>query len=354
MELGLVLDGDDTLVSTYEPRQNSHEGGLACTCATRYQDVEPGSDCSLEKPDQLLRQEPRGRQCIEVAEPIRWMPPDGDAHGPSWRRQRGVQPAAFRQRHRHRWARAIEPCAGRAVRVPMHELDQPGLVCKRRRQYVPMAALEDKASFGSVDPHFLDLWIREMLGQRPKRSHCREDAAPHLLGLFMGRWRRRLTLLLTHDSTDELVDPVLIVDAQAGAIAPRQLSGKLHLDERTQARLGCRRIMCHHGVQTRAAHRPATTAIASSGPDIGSSTPSAAPGSATTAARCMVAAANTNAAACFAGTATIKPPETAARTSTPSANVETVGRSGAPPIMRRSTLAPGAVVGAPEIGMKTR
>src|ERR1700737_2868081 len=144
MQLGLVLDGDHALIRTYEARQNSHEGGLAGTSAARNQDVEPGSDGSLEKCDQLFRQEPRGRQCVEVAESIRWMAPDGDAHWPSWWRQRSVQPAAFRQRHRHGWARASGPGAGRAVRVPMDELDQPRLVRKRRRQYVPAAALEDK------------------------------------------------------------------------------------------------------------------------------------------------------------------------------------------------------------------
>ena len=55
----------------------------------------------------------------------------------------------------------------------------------------------------------------------------------------------------------------------------------------------------------------------------------------------------------FPVTATTRPPETAARTSTPSAKGATVGWSAVPPTRRRSTFAPGGIGGTPVTGMNT-
>jgi hypothetical protein len=85
----------------------------------------------------------------------------------------------------------------------------------------------------------------------------------------------------------------LIVHAQARAVAASELGCKLCLDERPDTSFSGR--WCDgnydHDDLIPSAYRPDAIAIASSGLEMGASVAYAAPGSATTAARCIVAAA---------------------------------------------------------------
>src|SRR6266702_4176991 len=254
------------------------------------------------------------------------MTADRDAHRSRRRRQRCMQPAALRQGHRHRRARAVEARARRPVGVPVHQLDEASFIGEWRWDGMPAATLEDETRARAVDSHLLHVGIGEVLCQWAKRGHRSKDAAPQKLGLVDGDRRRCLPLLLAHNAADLLVDPLLVLDMQPGAVPACQLGRELGFDERPDAPFCCRKGggRCSHG-HLRVAEREAARAMASSALATGISAPSAAPGSTTTAARCIVAAAKTNAAATFAGTATMSPPEAAATTSTPSANGATVG-----------------------------
>src|SRR5260370_27348525 len=191
------------------------------------------------------------------------------------------------------------------------------------------SGLENETGLRAVDAHLLHFRIREMLRERTKWSDRCEDSPPELLRLFVSRSRQARTLLLADYSPNELVDPTLVVHAQARAVAARELGRKFGLHERPDTSFGgwCRDGGYDHEDLFLFPYRPDAMAIASSGLEMGASVAYAAPGSATTAATCLVAAAKTKAAASLAGTATTKPPETAPCTSPPSANGTTVGGS---------------------------
>jgi hypothetical protein len=155
------------------------------------------------------------------------------------------------------------------------------------------AALENKTGFRAVDAHLFHFRIRQMLSKRSKWCDRSEDAAPELLRLFV-IWRRQgRALFLADYSPNELVDPTLIVHSQSRAVAPSELRCELGFDERSYTGFGGRRCgrRYDHVDLMSFLYRPEAMAIASSGLDIGVSLAYAAPGSATTAARCMVAAA---------------------------------------------------------------
>jgi hypothetical protein len=122
----------------------------------------------------------------------------------------------------------------------VHELDESGLIRERRWENVAAAALEDKTRLRAVDAHLLHLRVREMLRERTKWSDRREDAPPELLRVFMSGSRRGRTLVLADNSSDQLVDPALIVHPQARAVTASELGCKLCLDERPDTSFGGR------------------------------------------------------------------------------------------------------------------
>ncbi len=132
-----------------------------------------------------------------------------------------------------------------------------------------------------------------MLRERAKWSDRREDATPELLRLFICGRRQRDALLLADYSPNELVDPTLIVHPQARPIAASELGCKLGLDKRSDTSFGGRRGegSYDHEHLICSLYRPDAMAIASSGLEMGASVAYAAPGSATTATRCIVVAA---------------------------------------------------------------
>jgi len=79
-----------------------------------------------------------------------------------------------------------------------------------------------------------------MLGERTKRSDRREHSTPELLRVFMSGRRQRRTLLLADYSSNELVDPRLIVHPEARPIAASELGCKFGLDKRPDTSFGGR------------------------------------------------------------------------------------------------------------------
>ncbi len=153
--------------------------------------------------------------------------------------------------------------------------------------------LENETGLRAGDAHLFHVRIREMFRERTKWSDRCEDSPPELLRLFVSGSRQARTLLLADYSPNELVNPTLIVHAQARAIAARELGRKFGLHERPDTNFGgwCRDGGYDHEDLFPVPHRPDAMAIASSGLEMGASVAYAAPGSATTAARCIVAAA---------------------------------------------------------------
>src|SRR5438046_4997762 len=149
--------------------------------------------------------------------------------------------------------------------------------------------------------------------------------------------------LIADLAADELVDPALVVDAKPGALPERKLRCQARHDSRAHAGFGVKR---DHGWEA--------TARAWSGAPTGSSFPGGAPGVAMTATSLMTSAAYTKAGACRDVTATMKPPGTTPRTSTPSANGTTAGWSDVPEMTSRSIFEPTVAGGASFTGMKTR
>src|SRR5450759_1037290 len=245
-----------------------------------------------------------------------------------------MQAAAFRQGHRHSGTRAVKPGASRSVRVPVNELDQCVFVVERRGHCLAPAGPEDEAGFGAVDPHLLDVRVRQMLRERAERCHCGKDSPPGFLRLDAIE-----AGLFSDEATDELIDPSLIFDTQARSIAPRELGDQLGLDAGTDA--GLDSSCCLRDV-----HGWAATASACSAVETAPSAPAAVPLPAMMAVRCIPAAAYTNAGACLDDTTTTNPPATDAWTSTPSAKGDTERWSGAPSTTIRSTLDPGGTGGA--------
>jgi hypothetical protein len=113
----------------------------------------------------------------------------------------------------------------------MHQLDEPGLVCKRWRQDVAAAAFEYEAGFRAVDANLLYLGIREVFRQRTKRSDRAEDATPQLFGLLRRPWGRGLARLFADHATHELINPALVLNPQACAVAARELGRQLRLNQ---------------------------------------------------------------------------------------------------------------------------
>jgi len=209
-----------------------------------------------------------------------------------------MQPAAFGKRHRHGWTGPVEPGARRSVRIPVNKLDQRILVGEWRGDRLAPARPENEAGFGAVDPHLLDVRVRQVLRERPERRHRRKDSPPSLLRLHAVELG-----LLCDETSDELIDPVLVFDTKARPIAPRELGGELGLDASANAGLdggGCMQD----------AHGWAATDIACSSEDTAPSVPAAAPVPAMIAVRCIPAAAYTNAGACLDETTTTSPPGT--------------------------------------------
>ncbi len=155
------------------------------------------------------------------------------------------------------------------------------------------AALENKTGLRAVDAHLLHFRIREMLRERTKWCNRREDAPPELLRLFVSGRRQSRALFLADYSPDELVDPTLIVHPQARPIAASELGCKFGFDERPDTSFGARWNdgSYDHDDLILSVYCPDAMAIASSGLEMGASVAYAAPGSATTAARCIVVAA---------------------------------------------------------------
>ena len=189
-----------------------------------------------------------------------------------------MQPAALGQRHGHGRARAIKARAGRPVRVPVHELDQRRLILERGRDLHSQSAAEHEARLGAVDPHLLDVGVGKMFRQRPQGSHRGEHVLPHELPVFLGVLG---TPFVADDAADQLIDPPLVLDAQARALAARQLVREQRLDAQADTLLN----------GAGGDHCWATTASAWSGAPMGLSDPTAAPGPATTATRRMTSAA---------------------------------------------------------------
>ncbi len=122
-----------------------------------------------------------------------------------------MQAATFGQGHRHRGTGTIQSRARRAVRVPVDELHESGFIRERRWKNVAAAALENETGLRAVDAHLLHLRIREMLRERTKRGDRCEHSTPELLRLFMSGRRQRCTLVVADYSSNELIDPKLIV-----------------------------------------------------------------------------------------------------------------------------------------------
>src|SRR5450759_3780500 len=166
-----------------------------------------------------------------------------------------MQAAAFRQGHRHSGTRAVNPGASRSVRVPVNELDQCVFVVERRGHGLAPDGTEDEAGYGAVDPHLLDVRVRQMLRERAERCHCGKDSPPGFLRLHAIE-----VGLLSDEATDELIDSSLVFGTQARSIAPRELRGKLGLDAGTDA--GLDSSCCLRDVHGWAATASACSAVA--------------------------------------------------------------------------------------------
>src|SRR5713226_9555228 len=175
------------------------------------------------------------------------MAPDRDAHRSRRRRKGCVQPAALRKGQGHSWAGAVEPGARRAIGIPVDELDEPGLVGKRRWEDLAATAFENETGLRAVDAHLLHLGVSEVFRQWAERRDRAEDATPELLGLLGRPGRRGQALVLANHATHQLVDPRLVFGPQAGAIAARELGCQLGLDHGADTSLGGRRADRYYG-----------------------------------------------------------------------------------------------------------
>src|SRR5207302_11505512 len=84
MDLGLVLDGHNALVSRYQPAENAHQRGLPGAGAAGHQHVQAPEDGRLQERSQRRRQETSCREGLESSEPARRMAPDGDGKRARW------------------------------------------------------------------------------------------------------------------------------------------------------------------------------------------------------------------------------------------------------------------------------
>ena len=143
-----------------------------------------------------------------------------------------MQPASFRKGHRHRRAGAIETGARSAVGIPMHEVHEGGFVCEGRRNFMTTPAFEDEAGLRAVDTNLFHVWVCEVLRQRAERCHRRKDPLQKLLGLLALHRRHGSSLLVSDNTSDELVNPRLVVDTYTREVTSCQLGRKLGLDAR--------------------------------------------------------------------------------------------------------------------------
>jgi hypothetical protein len=129
----------------------------------------------------------------------------------------------------------------------MHEVDEGGLVRERGLNFMAPAGLEDEASLSAVDTDLFDIGIGEMLSEWTKRRHCREYPPPELLRLCAIRRRQGASLLLSNHAPNELIDPDLVIDSQARAVAAGQLGCEFGLDACADVRLDSGSVPGHHG-----------------------------------------------------------------------------------------------------------
>src|SRR5579859_4118558 len=112
-----------------------------------------------------------------------------------------------------------------------------------------------------------------MLCQWTERRDRREDAAPELFRI------RRIEILSGDQPSDQLVNPLLVFDPEAGSVAAGELDRKLRFD-----------TSANHVFDTRhSVHGVSATWIAWSVVETADSVPPDEPGSAITAARCNTA-----------------------------------------------------------------
>jgi hypothetical protein len=124
----------------------------------------------------------------------------------------------------------------------MDKLDERILVLERRRNSLAPTAPEYEACLGAVDAHLLYVGVGKVLCQWAQRRHRSEDPPPEVLRLGAVE----LALFADH-APHELVDPALVVHAQASAVASRQLGAQLGFDPTSDMRLEIARSNGVHG-----------------------------------------------------------------------------------------------------------
>jgi hypothetical protein len=126
----------------------------------------------------------------------------------------------------------------------MNEINQGAFVSEGRRNFVTATPFEDEAGLGAVDTNLFHIWVCEVLRQRTQRCHRRKDSPQQLLGVLAIHRRHGASLLFIDHTTDELMNPLLIVDPHPREIAPCQLGSELGLHTRADLKLDYRAIAC--------------------------------------------------------------------------------------------------------------